>query len=121
MASAQETTPHYKLNWIPWRCGIAFVDHGRTLLVVREMKNEEKPSYEDTSPFSKVHKRVFCTQQLWELVLNHNYMYILHRRELVDLKIHCAVCTSHRTAIYVDKGHLLHLFCFQVSDLNLSL
>lgn len=123
MASAQETTPHYKLNWIPWRCGIAFVDHGRTLLVVREMKNEEKPSYEDTSPFSKVHKQVFCTRQLWEwisLVLNHNYMYILHRRELVDPKIHCAVCTTCNICRQRSFA-LVHLFCFQVSDLNSSL
>lgn len=84
MASAQETTPHYKLNWIPWRCGIAFVDHGRTLLVVREIKNEEKPSYEDTSPFSKVHKQIFLYTEVvgmniinFEPQLQHMYMYIL--------------------------------------------
>ena len=83
MASAQETTPHYKLNWIPWRCGIAFVDHGRTLLVVREIKNEEKPSYEDTSPFSKVHKRVFLYTKVvgmniisFEPQLQHMYIVV---------------------------------------------
>ena len=57
MSSVHETTPHYKLNWLPWRNGIAFVDHGRTLLVVRGTVNEEAPSHtddEDSYPYPEV-------------------------------------------------------------------
>jgi serine/threonine protein kinase len=56
MSSAQDSTPYYKLNWIPWRSGIAFVDHGRTLLVIRGTINEgHPPSTEDgVTPFSQV-------------------------------------------------------------------
>ena len=56
MSSPQDSTPYYKLNWIPWRSGIAFVDHGRTLLVIRGTMNEgHPPSTEDgVTPFSQV-------------------------------------------------------------------
>ena len=54
MSSVQETMPQYKLNWIPWRSGITFVHHGRTLLVVREIENEKAPTCENGSPYSQV-------------------------------------------------------------------
>ena len=60
MTSAQDATPHYKLNWIPWRSGIAFVDHGRTLLVVRGTVNEEVPPQtdEESYPYPEVYYTV---------------------------------------------------------------
>ena len=71
MSTVQDSTPHYKLNWIPWRSGIAFVDHGRTLLVIRGTPNEghPRPTEDGIAPYSQVHMYYTCT-----------YMYVLQRK-----------------------------------------
>ena len=112
LSSTEEATPKYKLNWLPWRSGIAFVDHGRTLLVIKETENEDPPISEDGPMDSQVHIHMY----IYVCIHVHNSILLLSPflslslLSLFPFLSLMLVCYTHIFHVHVCKCMYMYMY-----------